>query len=314
MNSQMTIHDINAPQTPAGRLWAGMARSVALVLLALIAILSMLAVVARASDQRELSSNVITLAVPAFLAGALSFLSPCSLPIVIGYFSVSLQQGRERIGRMTLGFLLGLGTTMAVLGAGFTALGGVVIDFQQTMTLCGGVLIAGFGVMSLTGRGFSGVRSFARPAATTGGAYLYGLIFALGWTTCVGPILGSILTLLLVQGSSLGGFLSLAAGAILALIYVLGLGLPLMMLVSALLHGGPSGRFTRAMRGRAWEIRLGSHTFYVHSTSIISGLLLIGLGILLATGQMTIISEHLASSPFSEIGVRLETALDRVVG
>ena len=313
MNSQMTIHDIHAPQSPAGRLWAGMGRAVGLVLLVLVAIVSILAVIARASGQSELSSNVITLAVPAFLAGALSFLSPCSLPIMIGYFSVSIRQGQERIGRMTLGFLLGLGTTMAVLGAGFTAIGGAVIDFQQTMALFGGLLIAGFGVMSLTGRGFSGVKTFARPAATTGGAYLYGLIFALGWTTCVGPILGSILTLLLVQGSSLGGFLSLVAGAVLALIYVLGLGLPLMMLVSALLHGGPSGRFTRAMRGRAWEIQLGNHTFYLHSTSIASGLLLIGLGILLATGQMTIISERLASSPLSEIGVRLESVLNRFV-
>ena len=168
--------------------------------------------------------------------------------------------------------------------------------------------------MSLTGRGFSGVKTFARPAATTGGAYLYGLIFALGWTTCVGPILGSILTLLLVQGSSLGGFLSLVAGAILALIYVLGLGLPLMMLVSALLSGGPSGRFIRALRGKAWEIKLGNHTVYLHSTSVVSGLLLIGLGILLATGQMTIISERLASSPLSEIGVRLENVLNRMIG
>jgi cytochrome c-type biogenesis protein len=290
--------------------WLGALRAFGVTLLLLIAAVVLVAALGAALDEPALAGDVLTLALPALLAGVLSFLSPCSLPILIGYFSIALQEQSDRIGRITVGFLAGIGTTMAVLGAGFTALGAAVIDHQEAIALVGGVLVIGFGLMSLAGKGFAGVQVGARPAASAGGAYAYGLIFALGWTTCVGPILGSVLTLLVAQGSSVGGALSLVAGSVLSLIYVLGLGLPLFLLVTALLSGGPSGRLTRLLRGRGWEIHLSGRTLYLHSTSMVSGLLLIALGLLLATGQMTIISERLAASPLAELGVRLEEWLN----
>jgi cytochrome c-type biogenesis protein len=135
---------------------------------------------------------------------------------------------------------------------------------------------------------------------------LFGLIFALGWTACVGPILGAILTMLLVNGASLPGALSLAAGGVLSMVYVLGLGLPLLLLVVGLQAGGPRGRLVRLLRGRAWEARIDDHTLLLHSTSVISGVLLIAMGILLATGQMAALGAQLAGSDLARWAVELE--------
>lgn len=309
-NSTNPLH--SPAVTPAGE-WRMVLRSFGGVLAALVAILVLVAALGAAADEPQLAGDVIALAIPAFVAGIFSILSPCSLPIVVGYFSIALQEQRSRIGAITVAFLTGVGTTMAVIGAGFTALGSFAIEYQVWLAQIGGVLVIGFGVMSLLGKGFAGYSGFNRPAASISGAYLYGLIFALGWTTCIGPILGSILTLLLVQGSTTAGALSLAAGGSLALIYVLGLGLPIMLLVGALRSAGPQSRIARALRGRGWEVTVFGRTLYLHSTQVVSGLLLIFLGILLLTGQMTEMSEQLASSRLAQVGVDIEAWIDRML-
>ena len=290
--------------------WKLALRSLLAVLALLVLTIIGIAAMGSALNEPEFASDVISLAIPAFVAGFFSILSPCSLPIVIGYFSLVVREHRQEIGVITIAFLLGVGTTMAVIGAGFTALGSLVIDYQERLAQIGGVLIIIFGFMSIFGKGFGGMTFLQRPSMGTGGAYVYGLIFALGWTTCVGPILGSILTLLLAEGNSASGALSLVAGATLSLVYVLGLGLPILLLVGAISSAGPTSRVARVMRGKGWEVSFLGHTFYFHSTSVISGLLLILLGILLMSGQMTALSQQLASSPLTELGIRIEEWLN----
>jgi cytochrome c-type biogenesis protein len=293
--------------------WKGVLASVGLTLAGLVAALLLVAVLGAVSRQPALPAGVMGLAVPAFLAGTLSLLSPCALPILVGYFTLVLREQPARVVPSTLAFLVGLATTMTVLGASFTALGSLAVEFQPVLAVIGGVLVIAFGVMSFFGKGFTGYTGFQRPAATIGGSYLFGLIFALGWTTCVGPILGSILTMLLVSGSSLPGALSLVAGGVLSMIYVLGLGLPLLLLVVGLQAGGPRSRLVRLLRGRAWELRIGSHSLLLHSTSAISGLLLIVVGLLLATGQMTVLGAQLAGSDLAQWAVGLEDWLAAAV-
>lgn len=304
---------IPEPAVSPGGEWKAALRSFGAVVALLLLILVSIAALGAAADEPQLAGDVIALAIPAFVAGVFSILSPCALPIVVGYFTVALQEQRGRAGAITVAFLCGVGTTMAVIGAGFTALGSFAIEYQVWLAQIGGVLVICFGLMSLLGKGFGGISGFNRPSATVSGAYLYGLIFALGWTTCVGPILGSILTLLLAQGSTTAGALSLAAGGSLALIYVLGLGLPIMLLVGALRSAGPKSGVARALRGRGWEVTLLGRTLYLHSTQVISGLLLIVLGILLLTGQMTAMSEQLASSRLAQVGVDIEAWIDRLL-
>lgn len=290
--------------------WRAAGRAIGVALSLVVVLLLIVAAISSLANKPELSADVLALALPAFIGGMLSSLSPCSLPIVMGYFSIALQEQRERISMITLGFLGGVATTMVVLGASFTALGALVIDYQTTLALVGGLLVIGFGIMSILGKGFTGLKMLNRPSAGAGGAYVYGLVFALGWTSCVGPILGSILTLLLAEGSSVGGALSLVSGSLLVLIYVTGLGLPIFVLVNALTAAGPQSRVTRAMRGRGWEVNLAGRTLYMHSTAVISGVLLILLGILLATGQMAAMSERMLNSPLTDFSLEIEGWVD----
>lgn len=237
-------------------------------------------------------SQVLILALPAFLAGVVSFLSPCTLPILPAYFAFTFAAKRQQVALMTLAFFMGLATTLTVLGAGFSLLGSLAHQYRDQLTTIGGLLIIGLGVMSLLGKGFSGVRMSERPAATFAGTYVYGMTFALGWTACIGPILGALLTLLVAQGGS--G--SVLAGMVLAFIYALGLALPLFLVALFFSKIGTGTRFWRIMKGRGWTVHLLGRELHLHSTSVISGILLMGLGALLASGQLAYLSAVAAGS------------------
>ncbi len=285
------------------------AESFGLVALGLLIIVVGTWLLGLALGERDQAAKVVTLALPALLAGALSVLSPCSFPIMLGYFSITFQQQPQRIGAITLAFLLGVGTTMSVLGASFTALGSLAIDYQEQMAQIGGALIIGFGLMTLFGKGFSGLGLTRSAGAGSGAAYLFGLMFALGWTACVGPILGSILTMLLADGASSSGTFSIISGAALAQVYVLGMGLPILILVMALVRGVNGRDVGKLIQGRELTVSVGNRHLALNWMSLISGLLLIGLGLLLLTGAMTRLTQELGSSWIAQWVVRLESHL-----
>src|SRR5262245_26769217 len=188
--------------------------------LALVLLVGVIAVLSTANASAQLVSptggNVLILAPAAFLAGVVSFLSPCTLPILPAYFAFTFQARREQVVLMTVAFFLGLATTMVVLGASATALSQLVNPLSPSITFIGGLIVFGFGVMSLLGKGFSGMKMLDKPTASMAGSYIYGMTFAFGWTACIGPILGALYTLLLLtQG------LAILQGAILAFIYAL---------------------------------------------------------------------------------------------
>jgi cytochrome c biogenesis protein CcdA len=270
-----------------------------------IAILS----IANPSDQVVVpsSGSVLVLAPAAFLAGIVSFLSPCTLPILPAYFAFTFQARREQVVLMTVAFFLGLATTMVVLGATATALSQLVNPFSPTITFIGGLIVIGFGIMSLVGKGFSGMKMLDQPTASMAGSYLYGMTFAFGWTACIGPILGALYTLLLsTQG------LAILQGAILAFIYALGLGTPLIIIAAFFSRLGSGSRFWKILRGRGFELNLGFTTLYLHTTSIISGVLLIGMGVLLASGQLTTLTQWSQTTPLGQWTVNLETGIDQL--
>jgi cytochrome c-type biogenesis protein len=249
--------------------------------------------------------NMLVMAVAAFLAGIFSFLSPCTLPILPAYFAFTFQARRERVVLTTVAFFLGLATTMVVLGASATALSQLLFSNLREITLIGGLLVIGFGVMSILGKGFTGAKLLDRPTASVAGSYIYGATFALGWTACVGPILGGLLTLLATQG------IAVVQGAILAFIYALGLGMPLIVIATFFSRLGAGSRFWRIMRGRGVEVNLGFTSLHLHTTSIASGLMLVGIGALLATGQLSALSQWSQSTPMGEWAVSLEQGIER---
>jgi cytochrome c-type biogenesis protein len=195
------------------------------------------------------SQSFPVLAILAFAAGIFSFVSPCTLPILPAYFAFATQSGRSRIFVNTVTFMLGVAVMFSLLGASASALGSLLLQNQQLLLLVGGAIVMGFGVMSLLGKGFTGVTpnsGAAPPSNTAGGSFLFGLTFSVGWSSCVGPILGIVLALAASTGSVLQGF-------ILLFIYTLGLGLPLIIISTFFGHASRKSWFWRALKGRGWQ-------------------------------------------------------------
>jgi len=173
----------------------------------------------------------------AFVAGILSFLSPCVLPLVPSYLayvsgSSAAEQKRAVTLLNSLLFILGFSLVFIALGASASALGSLLRDVRGPMMLVGGVLVILFGLMML------GViklpflyrdtrMTFEGDSTTTWGAVLLGMAFAAGWTPCIGPVLGGILTLAGASGTLSQGVLLLAS-------YALGLAVPFFLAALAL--------------------------------------------------------------------------------
>jgi cytochrome c-type biogenesis protein len=252
------------------------------------------------------SSNFLALAFLAFVAGALSFISPCTLPILPAYFAFTFQADRKRIALMTVGFFLGLALVFSLLGASSSALGSLLNKNIILLTRVGGALLIVFGVMSVLGRGFTGPTFQANRSATFGGSFLFGATFGLGLTPCVGPILAGLLTI--AAGQSVG------RGTSMLFVYAVGLGLPL-MLVSTFIGDRPRDSLIwRVLRGKGWNLNIFGRPVHLHSTSVISGILFVALGIVMLQGKS--IQSLLPNDVvvwLTELQIQLDTIQDKLL-
>jgi len=226
-------------------------------------------------------------------AGIMSFVSPCTLPILPAYFAFAFQSGRKQIALNTLLFMLGLATVFSVMGAGASALGRLLRQNQSLIMLIGGSLVIVFGIMSLLGRGFTGVQKQqdgGQRNNSLGGSYLFGMTFAVGWSSCVGPILGTVLTMAGTTGSVFRGMMLL-------FIYALGLGLPLILVSTFFGRASRDSLLWRALRGKGWNVQ-------VHSLVIGLVWALAIWGILVAVAQYAFYNfEYFAGQEFTLIHV-----------
>lgn len=222
----------------------------------------------------------------AFFAGIISFVSPCVLPLVPGYLSfvagrsldqMRAAQRRERFRAFSqaMWFVLGFSTVFLILGASATVIGRLLLMYRHEANLVGGSIVIVFGLF-MTGliklNWLQGDRRFVNKLKESGGgavtSYLLGLAFAFGWTPCIGPILGAILT---VSASTANA----ASGTALLGVYSLGLGVP--FLLSAVFID----RFLRHRRAfQRWGRPL----------HITAGIIMVAMGILMLTGQLTALS------------------------
>lgn len=215
----------------------------------------------------------------AFAAGAVSFLSPCVLPLVPGY--VSFVAGRTvndgesakplRTLWLSLCFVLGFTTIFVILGAGANALNMLLAPFRYQVTLLSGALIVLFGIFTLDLWRPQWSQRELRVHATPQGAgsapaYLLGMAFAFGWTPCIGPVLGAILSLA-ASSSSRG-----TDGMVLLAVYSLGLGLP--FILAALFLGG--------FVSRMGKLRVAGRVL-----RYVAGGMMIAMGIAMMTGHLT---------------------------
>jgi cytochrome c-type biogenesis protein len=222
----------------------------------------------------------------AFLAGLISFVSPCVLPLVPPYLcylaGVSLDQltgdaptdvKRRTVFFASVAFVLGFSTIFVALGAGASVIGQFVRSYIHILSVVGGAIII---VMGLHFLGVFRINLLHRQARVEirnhqvgiAGSYLMGLAFGFGWTPCIGPVLSVILGVAGTQET-------VGSGAVLLAVYSLGLGVPF---VIAGLFAGPFMGWMRRFRG---------HLDKVEKTM---GALLVVTGVLFVTGQITTIA------------------------
>lgn len=210
----------------------------------------------------------------AFVAGVISFSSPCCLPLIPGYLShVSGLVAdpprpalRSRAIRGALLFVAGFTAVFAAIGASFGLLGGVLADQRGLVMQAAGVLIIIMAALQISGWRpgvfASTLVPAARPAVGLAGSFPLGMAFAGSWTPCVGPVLAAILAAASVEDSAL-------EGAALLVMYALGLGVPFVASALALERLGPV-RQMLMRRHRAVEI-VGGSVLAVMGVLILSG-------------------------------------------
>src|ERR1022692_65528 len=230
----------------------------------------------------------LPLPIAAFVAGLVSFLSPCVLPLVPGYVSLisgagveELKSQESRLLRKTMlnsvSFILGFSVVFITLGAISTEVGQLLARYKSILAQVAGVVIILFG-LHLTGvfrinALYADKRLHSvKGSNTVAGAFVIGFAFAFGWTPCVGPILAVILGFAAEQDS-------VAKGILLLTIYSLGLAVPF-LLTSLLME-----RFLKFY---------GRFRTHMHALEVASGGLLIALGVLLVIGRFTLISNWLS--------------------
>ena len=222
----------------------------------------------------------------AFMAGALSFLSPCVLPLFPSYISFITGMSFDELAAAksrslkpvitnSVMFISGFSLVFIVMGASIGSLAGLLLGYRNIIQIMGGLLIILFGLyitgvlkLSVFGR-YIQPQLASKPAGLLGST-LVGAAFAIRWTPCVGPILGSILALAASAGET-------KTGLLLLLSYSLGLGIP--FLISGIVVDRfvlVSRRFRRAVR----VIHVGA------------GVLLITAGVLLITGYMSFLNQY----------------------
>ena len=241
----------------------------------------------------------------AFIAGVLSFISPCVLPLIPGYLSfisgVSLEEMRgmpvaaaaagggtvavssgvsaaakRQVIITSLFFILGFSLVFVSLGASATYLGQFLMERLTIFGKIAGVLLIVFGLHTIGVFKIPFLLQEARVQANTKpasmiGAVIVGISFAFGWTPCIGPILAAILAVASQQES-------INQGIILLSVYSLGLAIPFLLTAVAI------NQFFVAFK----KIRR-----YYHAIEIVSGLLMITIGVLIFTNRFTIIAQWL---------------------
>lgn len=205
----------------------------------------------------------------AFLGGVLSLLSPCSALLLPSFFAYAFDNVGRLLARTGV-FFLGLAVVLVPLGAGVGALGSALTEYRAVATTVGGVVLIGLGAATVLGRGFA-LASAQRASASIKIAgnvsvFALGAVYGLAGF-CSGPLLGSVLTVAMAGGQA-------AYGGILMGVYALGMTVPLFVL--ALLWERFDLGNRRWLRGR--PITLGP--LRTHTTSLISGLLFMGIGVL----------------------------------
>lgn len=227
-----------------------------------------------------------SLVVPAFIAGILTFLAPCTLPLVPGYLGfisgvsaqdlqdpLKIKSARKKIFLNGLLFVIGFSLIFILLGSLFGLGGSALVQYRPWLSRIGGIFVILFGLFMIgvlrlpflnVEKHVGGVKVL-KPGNPIS-SLIFGATFAFGWTPCVGPVLGSILTLAAASTT-------VGQGAFLLSIFSLGLAVPFLVVAAGI--GSASSFIAKLSK-------------YLNVISVIGGLFLVFLGILLLTNTFGI--------------------------
>ncbi len=245
-----------------------------------------------------LDGSLIILILIALFAGLISFASPCSLPIIPAYVAYAFNSSKKNIKGMTLSFFLGLSLVFILLGMTSTFIGQFLKSNILLFSKFAGLVLIFFGLYILSERGFSGFSVKRNKPKSYFGSFLFGAMFSLSWTPCVGPILVAILLLASTVGSVLNG-------GVLLLFYSIGLALPLVLISLYLDKVDKSSKLWRFIEGK--ELKIGR--LKIHRNTLISGLLFVILGYLIYSGVLYSFNQYITSSFLQEFIFDVEDRL-----
>ncbi|CAB4944529.1 unannotated protein [freshwater metagenome] len=213
-----------------------------------------------------LSGSLFAAMPVALFAGLVTFFSPCILPIVPGYLGYVSGSAAPRAKMLLGAFLFVLGFTAVfvslTLVSGFA---GSIMAYRDVLNRVFGavVIVLGFVMMGMTNFLQNTIKPSWRPKVGVAGAPVLGIAFAFGWTPCIGPALGTVMLLSTQQGSALNAI-------ILGICFSLGLGVPFMLVAA----------------GFGWMTRsVGFVKRHIRAFNVAGGVLLIGVGLLMVTGN-----------------------------
>ncbi|PIR92606.1 cytochrome C biogenesis protein [Candidatus Falkowbacteria bacterium CG10_big_fil_rev_8_21_14_0_10_44_15] len=232
-------------------------------------------------------SEVFTLTIPAFIAGVLTFLAPCTLPLVPGYITFisgvpagdinnpeRMMNVRGKIFFNGVAFVIGFSVIFILLGLLAGLGGGFLIQYRLWLARIGGIFVILFGLFMLNVFKFDWLQReyrFKAPRVFQSGspfnAVVLGATFALGWTPCIGPILGSILFLASTTAT-------IGQGAWLLFIFSVGLALPFLVVAAGV--------------GAAMRV-ISRYQYLFKAINVIGGLFLILMGVLMLSDNMALL-------------------------
>ncbi len=233
----------------------------------------------------------------AFAGGLLSVISPCVLPILPAFFAYNFKGKQERVA-MTSYFFLGFTVIFILMGLTASLIGQRLYDYKESLILFSGIMLIVFAFMLLLGKGFSLARLNINTKNDRIGVFSLGMVFAVGWSPCLGPILAGIL-LIATTFSTL-------YSALLLFVYSLGIFVPL-FLISFL-----GDKYSVTKLGwfrRDLVFKISNKEIRVHSTNLVSALLLLSMGLIFIFYRGTNIINAIDPLGTRELFYRLQNRL-----
>lgn len=243
----------------------------------------------------------------AFISGMLTFLAPCTLPILPAYFAYASNAQHRNVTRDTIYFGLGLAIVFTLLGVTAGTLGKIVLVYKREIVYVFSGLFILFGIFIIFGSNSCFFQLFQENQTKKKYAsFGFGTLIGLTWSGCIGPVLGFMLVLAAQTETIIGG-------GLLLFVYALGLLFPLFLLSLFFDKLSPENAFWKFLQGKLLTLKLFNKNYTFHTTHLITGILFILLGIFLII-NVTVGIVNIFPSVFTNWIFNLEDKLVSLLG